>query len=463
MTTSSFEHVRASGPAKGPRGVSGSRFARVVWRISLPIIFVEATEALDHLIDSLFLARVGVTELGAIAVADTVLLLFLILPLGLVDGIQVLTARRLGQRRDAAVGAVFGQGLLLVLLVAAASTAALKLLWPALAPWFVESDEVGDVVDGYLQIAAFGIGPIGITFAFGALLTSLGRTWALVPATVILVVGDVLFDYAFVLGGFGCPALGMRGAALGSLLAELATLLFLALYSWRRLDTARYRLFRRWRLDVHTVRVLARLAVPIAGLLLVTDLGWVAFFLIQERQGLHALAIGNLVFTCYLVFRIPTEGFAETSCSMVARCAGRNRPHRVGRVLHTALRGALIVTMPLLVASLVAPATVLAMFVPDAELLRDAAPSLRVVALTMLIAIPGELWFGAVIGAGATTTALGIGSAQAVTMVGLAWLAAIGLLLPPVLVWVSLPAGWLVCLWLSWGWIRAGRWQRPGA
>ena len=145
MTTSSFEHVRASGPAKGPRGVSGSRFARVVWRISLPIIFVEATEALDHLIDSLFLARVGVTELGAIAVADTVLLLFLILPLGLVDGIQVLTARRLGQRRDAAVGAVFGQGLLLVLLVAAASTAALKLLWPALAPWFVESDEVGDV------------------------------------------------------------------------------------------------------------------------------------------------------------------------------------------------------------------------------------------------------------------------------------------------------------------------------
>ena len=58
--------------------------AQMVWRVSLPIIFVEATETLDHLIDTLFLSRVGMTELGAIAVADSVMLLFLLLPLALV-------------------------------------------------------------------------------------------------------------------------------------------------------------------------------------------------------------------------------------------------------------------------------------------------------------------------------------------------------------------------------------------
>src|SRR6266487_2816851 len=85
--------------------------SRDVWRVSLPIILAEASETLLHLIDSIFLARVGVTELGAIAVADSVLLLFLVLPLGLADGIQILTARRAGQRRPEAVGAVFNQGL----------------------------------------------------------------------------------------------------------------------------------------------------------------------------------------------------------------------------------------------------------------------------------------------------------------------------------------------------------------
>src|SRR4051812_24135626 len=87
--------------------------SRMLWKLSIPIIFVEATETFDHLIATLFLGRVGVIELGAIAVADAVLLLFLILPLSMVDGIQILTARRVGQRRPDAVGAVFNQGLLI--------------------------------------------------------------------------------------------------------------------------------------------------------------------------------------------------------------------------------------------------------------------------------------------------------------------------------------------------------------
>src|SRR2546427_10368592 len=98
----------------------GNSLSRVIWKVSLPIIFVEATETFGHLIATLFLARVGVTELGAIAVADSVMLLFLLLPLALVDGIQILTARRVGQRQPEAVGAAFNQGLLLVLVLCVA-------------------------------------------------------------------------------------------------------------------------------------------------------------------------------------------------------------------------------------------------------------------------------------------------------------------------------------------------------
>ena len=78
--------------------MANNSMMRIVWQMSLPIILVEATETLDHLIDTLFLARVGVTELGAIGVADTVLLLFLIMPLSMVHAMQILTARRVGER-----------------------------------------------------------------------------------------------------------------------------------------------------------------------------------------------------------------------------------------------------------------------------------------------------------------------------------------------------------------------------
>src|SRR6185369_6473628 len=137
--------------------MANHNLSRVVWRVSLPIIFLEATETFDHLIDTLFLARVGVTELGAIAVADAVMLLFLILPLSMVDGIQILTARRLGQRRPDAVGAVFNQGLLITMFLCGVAMFALKLVSPLVANWLVESDAVGEAINGYLQIDSYSI------------------------------------------------------------------------------------------------------------------------------------------------------------------------------------------------------------------------------------------------------------------------------------------------------------------
>src|SRR5262245_8107104 len=190
--------------------------SRLVWRISLPLVFVEAAETFDHLIDTAFLSRVGVAEVGAIAVADAVMLICLMLPLGLVDGIQVLTARRIGQRRRLAAGAVFNQGLLLVVLASVALTIALKLLSPVAASWVVESAKVGGLLDGYLQIDAYSIVLTGVTFAFSALLTNLGRTGVLVPATTVFVVSDVALNYVFISGKAGSPAFGMRGAALAS-------------------------------------------------------------------------------------------------------------------------------------------------------------------------------------------------------------------------------------------------------
>ena len=440
--------------------MANNGLSSIMWKVSLPLIFVEATETFDHLIDTIFLARVGITELGAIAVADTVFLLFLVFPLGLVDGIQILTARRVGQRRPEAVGAVFNQGLALVLLVCVVSAAALKLASPVVGEWLVESNAVGDAVDGYLQIEAYGLGLSGVTFALGALLTSLGRTRALVPATIIMIITDVVLNYLFIFGTFGCPALGIRGAAVGSLGAEVAAASFLTVYIWRRLDAGRYGFFKFRRLWRGTARLLGHISMPIAVQGIVMNLRWFAFFLILERVSAEALAIANVVYTCYSVLWIPTEGFAETTCSMVSRFVGRNRSHRIGGVLKHAIGGALVATVPFIVVALVVPEWFIKVFSPGADILAQTIASLRVVAMAMLIAIPGQMWFVAVLGAGDTSASLGIELALTMTMIGAAYFGAIHMAWPAPLVWLSLPIMWLVGLTISYGWMKSGIWKR---
>jgi putative MATE family efflux protein len=437
-----------------------NRLSRVVWKVSIPIIFVEATETLDHLIDTLFLSRVGITELGAIAVADAVMLLFLILPLSLVDGIQILTARRVGQRRPEAVGAVFNQGLLITMALCGIATIALKLFSPVVANWFVESDAVGEAINGYLQIDAYSILFAGVTFAFSALLTSLGKTRALIPATVIVVVIDIILNYLFIFGKFGFPQMGMRGAAVGSIGAELAVAVFLAWYVWKEFGHKRYGFFRFRRFEFRTTRLLSMLSAPIAAVCFLEDIRWFVFFLIIERMGTSALAVANIVFTCYTVFWIPTEGFAETACSMVSRYIGRNRAHRIGELLRSTTGGALIATVPFIALALLAPQWLLALFSSESDLLGQGNASLRVVALAMLIAIPAEMWLIAVEGTGDTAAALGIEFVLTLVMLGLTWLAAIHLAWPLAVVWLVMPITWLIGLTASYGWMKSGFWKR---
>jgi len=117
--------------------MSMSHLSRVVWKVSLPIVLAAASETLLHVIDTLLLARVGVAELGAIAIADSVLLLSLVIPLSFVEALQILASRHAGQRRPAAAGAVFNAGFLTVFVISVVTSVALKFLWPLLGNCFV--------------------------------------------------------------------------------------------------------------------------------------------------------------------------------------------------------------------------------------------------------------------------------------------------------------------------------------
>ena len=440
--------------------MSLNHLSRVVWKVSLPIILAGASETLLHVIDTLFLARVGIAELGAIAIADSVFLLALVIPLSFVEALQILASRRAGQRRPAAVGAVFNAGFLAVLVISVVSTVALKLFWPLVGNWFVEPGTVGTAVSDYLQIAAYGIFFVGGSFAYSALLMSSGKVRALIPATLLLVATSIPLSYALIFGKFGLPAMGMRGAALGSLGAEAATFLFLTFCVTRAFDSARYRLFRIHNVDWRTLRLLNSLSASITAQRALENARWFAFFLILARVGPEALAIANIIYTCYIVFWIPTEGFAETSYSMVSRFIGRNQPERIGTLVRDTIRGALLATVPFLLLAVCFPRWFFAVFAPEWSLLANGGASLRVVALAMLVVIPGEMWFGAVLGTGDTLAALAIEFVATVTMLGIAYVTAIPLSWPVQWVWLSLPIAWAVCLLISYWWMKSRMWQR---
>src|SRR5262249_45621902 len=154
----------------------------------------------------------------------------------------------------------------------------------------------GLAMDAFLRIACFGI-PLSVaSFVYSALLTSLGRTRLLVPATIVLAITNCALDYVLIFGKLGLPAMGIRGAALASLGAEAVTFLFLTVALLRLPGTRTLRLLRAWAWNAKLMRRLVRISAPVSAQALLEALRWFAFFLILERIGAAALAVANVVY-----------------------------------------------------------------------------------------------------------------------------------------------------------------------
>jgi MATE family multidrug resistance protein len=431
-----------------------------IWAVSVPIIFAELSETVLHVTDTIFLARVGTAELAALALADSILELWIVLAIGLAEAMQVIIARRAGQHRERAIGNTFNQGLLLIAVVSLLLTAALKLAAPHLTGQIVQSQDVAAATDAFLQIAAYGIVFYSASLAYSVLYVGLMKTRVLIYATVVLALTNLALGYILIFGKLGMPGLGIRGAALGTIGAELAAFVFLNIYTRRRLDVGRYGLFQLKPWDNQLVRSLMRVSVPAALQALMEGLRWLIFFLILERLSYQALAWSNILYACYTVLLIPAMAFAETACSTVSNLIGHGRATQIGLLMRQLLSPTYLITVPFLALALLVPHLVLSAFTSDPTVIDNSVAGLRTIALGMLVIIPGELWFAAVFGTGDTDAGFIIELALTTTMLVCSYLTAFVLHLSLVYIWISLPLAWLICLILSHAWVTQGYWKR---
>lgn len=442
-----------------PQAVEG-RVSRALWKISLPIIFVEVTESILHVVDSIFLGRIGVLELGAIALADSILEIWIVLLVGLSEAIQVLVARRMGEGRDSSIGPAFNHGLLVVTLVSLCLMGALKAVAPFAAEVVTNSGKVSAAVNEFLQIIAFAIPFLGATFAYSALYVGIGRTKVLAIAALLLTVTNVILGYALILGNLGSSRRGLEGAALAALGAEIVMVGFLAVYTHtirRPGSTADFSLAHR---DSTITRPLLRLGLPVAFQASLESLRWLGFFIVVGYVSEAALAASNIIYICFILLLIPTIAFAEATISLVSKAMGAKEPQTVLGLVRRAITSGYAITVPLAAIAVVWPETVASIFTSEPAAIEASSGTIRLVALAMLIVVPAETWAASLIGVGDTSAASTVELSLTVVMLLWAYLAAFvwdgGLLL----VWTAIPLAWGMAFVMSRSWMRWGRWQR---
>lgn len=197
------------------------KFIKKAIAIAIPITFQLFLNTTLNFIDILMIGSLGETTIAAVGLANKVFFVFSLLLFGICSGSSILTSQYFGKKDIKSIRRVLGISLVIGL-IGSIFFVIPGILCPKLVMnIFTPSTNTIAIGASYLAIVAISYPLTAITNVYTAVLRSINEVRLPVVISLVSIFINIVLNYTLIFGHFGAPALGVQGAALGTLIARI--------------------------------------------------------------------------------------------------------------------------------------------------------------------------------------------------------------------------------------------------
>ena len=438
---------------------TGTYSYRNIWKVAYPILISLVMEQMIGLTDTAFLGRVGEVELGASAIAIVYYMVLFMIGFGFSIGAQIIIGRRNGEGRFKDTGKVFWNGLYFVLGLSGIIILLSELFTPWMMKFMVSSPAIYDAALSYVRWRLPGMVFAFCTAMFRAFYVGTTQTKTLTLNSIVMVLSNVVFNYILIFGKFGIPALGITGAAIGSSLAELVSLIFFIIYTRVGCDRRKYGLDKAARFEKDELKSMMPVCTWTMIQHTISISTWLIFFLYIEHLGERALAISNITRSVSGLIWVVLQAFSSTCSTLVSNIIGEGHQDKVPSLIKRILKLSYGIVSVMIILFCLFPEAIARIYTDIPDLITASVPAMVVMCSSYFLAVGGQVFFLAVSGTGSTKTAFRLELiALAIYMIYCTVI--IGIMkLDVAICWTAehvYSGALLIC---SWWYIRSGRWK----
>ncbi len=206
--------------------------------LSYPVTIGLLGHTIVQLIDNIMVGKLGTSELAAVSLGNSFILIAMSLGIGFSTAITPLVSESIGKKNNSE-NDFLNHGLLLCLFLGFLMFISLHNLKDYLF-FMGQPSKVVYLAYSYLKWVSISLIPL-ITFqAFKQFTDGLSMTRPAMYATVFSNFINIILNYFLIFGKFGFPQLGIEGAALGTLIARFSSLIFIIFYFYFHSNLNRY-------------------------------------------------------------------------------------------------------------------------------------------------------------------------------------------------------------------------------
>jgi len=374
---------------------------REVALLAYPIVLTQMSQTVMHVVDSIFVGRLGAAQLGALGFSGIWLWTVMSVFSGTATGVQTFVSQAHGAGDEKACGAWAWQGLYAVV---PPLTIAL-FLFVAGADWLWRiagaPPEIREYALAYARMRPYGMAGLGVWMVLAAFFRGLGNTRTPLVATIVANAVNALLAWALVFGRLGLPAMGVAGAGIATSIAEWvgAAILVVALALGPVRDRYATALVRP---DTQAIRRFLRTGLPIGGQWVLDMSAFAIFTTLVVRMGVTSIAANQAMISLLSMSFMQAIGIGLAATTLVGRYKGAGDLRSAARSYRSARKLGIALATGIAVLFVLAPEALLSMYTSDAEVLRLGRPLLALGAAFQLFDAVQIVASGALRGAGDT-------------------------------------------------------------
>lgn len=432
---------------------------RQIIKMAAPISLAILIPQINFVTNNIFLGHYSKQALAVAGVTGVYYLIFSAIGYGLNNGLQALIARRAGENRPEEIGKLFSQAVFIGISISLLGILITYTLTPHLFGYFIKDPERLQQAITFCRIRIWGLPFLFVYQMRNALLVGTNQSRYLVGGALAEAGTNVLLDYLLIFGYGGFPEMGLNGAAVSSIIAEIVGLLVVYLVIWQKGIGKQLYLFQHFRWDSYNARLIFSMSAPLVFQHGISILSWEYFFLLIDAHGEIALAVSNTMRNILGLAGIVTWAFGSTTNAMVSNIIGQGKQDRVWLLIGKMLRLSVGSTLVIAVLINLFPEWLFSVYGQSGEFVAQAVPVVRILSIALVMMSFSVVFLNSVTGSGNSRVSLLIEIFAIVFYCLYIYLTLDKYFLSITYGWMSEWLYWACLLVPSFLYIRSGKWK----
>ena len=357
----------------------------LLYTMAVPLMLSLLVQSLYNIVDSIFVARLSETALTAASLVYSIQFLMIAVGVGTAVGLNALLSRKIGEHKTEEACQAATTGLFLMFLTSLIFSITGIFLSDTIATKMAADPELQALCKQYLSINLVYCWGIFLQTYGQRLLQAVGDTFLSMVSLIIGAVLNIILDPIMIFGLLGCPAMGIRGAAIATVIGQMVGAIAALLFNRFRNPIIHVHL-KNYHFRWQDVADIYKVGLPT---IIMQAIGSIMTFAVNSIL-LHVSATAVAFFGIYYKLQnflmMPINGLGQASIPIVGYNYGDKKYQRAQLAWKILLPTGAIIALCGTIIFWCFPGQLLQLFSASQEMLTLGIPALRIISISLVMA-----------------------------------------------------------------------------